>query len=69
MQFVAEPRPFPAARTHWPPLWTMGHRSTGSFVAGSRLTGTVTVAPGQPSFTEGRITTVSAATGDVPAIG
>jgi hypothetical protein len=35
--------------------------------AGSRLTGRVTVAPGQPAFTGGRITAVNAATGDVLA--
>ncbi|MCA2217422.1 carboxypeptidase regulatory-like domain-containing protein [Jidongwangia harbinensis] len=36
--------------------------------AGSTLTGTVTVAPGRPSFTGGRITAVNAATGDVLAV-
>jgi hypothetical protein len=39
-----------------------------TLAAGSRLTGTVTVAPGQPAFTGGRITAVNAATGDVLAI-
>ncbi|MEV6491967.1 carboxypeptidase-like regulatory domain-containing protein [Actinoplanes sp. NPDC051633] len=36
--------------------------------AGSRLTGTITVGPGQPSFTGGRITAVNAATGDELAV-